>query len=197
MIIGDSPLALRTAQLLEDRFSVTMVGNNEDRCKEMLAVLNNVLIIHGDWGNIELLKEEGLERIDAFIALTDNAETNIITCITAEQMGVNKTVALVDNSAYIHVSQSIGIDTLINKQIIAANNIFKYVRKGKVEAIASMHGVTGEIIEFEIHKKNRVINVPISKLYLPPGAAKIVGVVRNQKGIIPQDDFQLKFYCYS
>ena len=192
MIIGGSSLAQLTAQILEKKFSVTMIVENEDRCKELLGILDDVLIINGDWGNIELLKEEGLERMDAFIALTDNSETNIITCITAEQSGVYKTIALVDNSAYIHISQNIGVDTLINKKLIAANNIFRYVRKGKVEAIASMHGVNAEIIEFEVHKNNRVTHVPISKLHLPKNNAKIAGVIRDEQGILPHKDFQLQ-----
>ncbi len=192
MIIGGTSLALKTAQVLENKFSITMIVEDEDRCKELLAVLNNVLVINGDWGNLELLKEEGLERMDAFIALTNNSETNIITCITAEQTGVYKTIALVDNSAYTHISQNIGVDTLINKKIIAANNIFRYVRKGKVEAIASMHGVNAEIIEFVVHKNNRVTHVAISKLHLPPKLAKIVGVIRNDRGILPGEDFQLQ-----
>ncbi len=192
MIIGGTPLAEQAAQILENKFSVTMVVENEDRCKKLLTMLNKVLVINGDWGNIELLKEEGLKQMDAFIALTNNSETNIITCITAEQMGVYKTIALVDNYAYTHISQNIGVDTLINKKLIAANNIFRYVRKGKVEAIASMHGVDAEIIEFEIHKKNRVTRVPICELHLPQNAAIIAGVIRNDIGIMPSEDFQLK-----
>ncbi len=192
MIIGGTPLALQTAQILEDKFAITMVVRKESRCMEILSKVNNALVINGNWGNIDLLKEEGLERMDALIALTDNSETNMITCITADQIGVYKTIALVDNAAYIHISQSIGVDTLINKKIIAANDIFKYIRKGKIEAIASMHGVNGEIIEFEIQAKNKVCNRPISQLHLPKNAAKIVGVVRNNEGIIPDEDFQLK-----
>ena len=192
MIIGGTSLAFQTAKLLEDDFSITMVVKEEDKCKEFVSNLDKVLVINGDWGNLDLLQEEGLEKMDAFIALTNNAETNIINCITAEQAGIYKTISLVDNSAYIHVSQNIGIDTLINKKLIAANNIFRYVRKGKVQAIASLHGVAAEIIEFEIHKNNRLTKVPISELHVPKDGAMVIGVIREDSGIIPVPDFQLQ-----
>lgn len=192
IIIGGTPLAQYSAQILENNFAVTLIIEDEERCKEMLGILDNVLVINGEPGNIELLKEEGLEQTDAFLALTENSETNIITSLTAKQSGVYKTIAAVDNSAYTHISQNIGIDTLINKKIIAANNIFRYVRKGKIEAIASMHGVNAEIIEFEIHKNNRVTQLPIRELHLPPKTAKVAGVIRNEAGIFPDEDFQLQ-----
>lgn len=192
MIIGESPLAMLAAKTLEKEFSVTMVVKNEEKCKRLLDNLEDTLLINGDWTNINLLKEEGLEHMDAFIALTSNSETNIINCITAEQAGVYKTIALVDNTAYTQISLNIGVDTLINKKIIAANNIFRHVRKGKVEAIASLHGVDAEIIEFEIHKKNRLVQVTLNDLHIPADSAKIIGIVREGIGIIPDSGFRLQ-----
>ena len=188
MIVGGSQLALETARILEDEFNLSIIIQDEERCKVFLENLNDSLVIHGDAGNIDLLKEEGLESMDAFIALTPNSEINIITSLTAEKCGVYKTIALVDNAAYTHISQNIGVDTLINKKIIAANEIFRYVRKGKVEAIASLQGVNAEIIEFEIHKKNRTVSVPLRELRLPE-SARIVGIIRDGKGTIPDSEF--------
>ena len=96
---------------------------------------------------------KGLERMDALVALTDNSETNIISCLMAENLNVYKTIALVNNVNYTHISQNIGVDTIINKKLIAANNICRFVRKGKVGVVASLHGVDGEMSEFEIDKK--------------------------------------------
>ncbi len=191
MIIGDTPMALNTAIALEGKYSVSLIAENEDNCKQFLEILHKALVINGDVSNIDLLKEEGLERMDAFLALTGNSETNIITSLTAEQLGVFKTIAHVENSAYTDISQRIGVDTLINKKLIAANNIFRYVRKGRVEAIASFHGVNAEIIEFEIHKNSKVVNKSISKLRLPPKSSIVAGIIRDGKGIIPQNGFIL------
>ncbi|HMU05520.1 MAG TPA: TrkA C-terminal domain-containing protein, partial [Saprospiraceae bacterium] len=101
-----------------------------------------------------------------------------------------KTIALVENLDYTHISQNIGVNTMINKKIIAANNIFRFVRKGKVEAIASLHGVDGEVIEYVIHKENKMTRLPLRQIKFPDQA--IIGaVIRNDETIIPTGDFVL------
>jgi len=138
-----------------------------------------------------LLEEEGLNQMDAFIALSNNSETNIIASLTAKNHGVYKTVAQVENKEYIHISQNIGVDTLINKKLIAANNIFRFIRKGKVEAITSLHGVDAEVIEYVIHKNNQTTKKPIKDLHFPK-TALIGGVIRGEEALIPDGDFQLQ-----
>lgn len=191
MIIGGTPLALRTAQEIENNYEVTVVIENEDIAKKFVESLQKSLVIHADPDDIDTLKSEGLERMDAFIALTTNSETNIIASLMAEESGVKKTIALVENVNYIHISQNIGIDTIINKKIIAANNIFRFVRKGKVEAIASLRGVDAEIIEFIVHKKNRLLRHPIKNLRLPKKSI-IAGIIRGEDNIVPNGDFQFE-----
>ena len=141
MILGGSALAKHTARALENKYNVSIVEQNKSTCKELTAELHNSLVIHGDPGNFELLKEEGIEEMDVFIALTGNSETNILTSLMADELGVYKTIALVDNTYYTKISQNIGVDTMINMKIIAANYIFRFVRKGNIEAITSLHGV--------------------------------------------------------
>lgn len=191
MIIGGTQVALKTAKQIENNYAVTVVIASEEQAKVFVESLEKSLVIHSDSGDIDALKEEGLEQMDAFIALTPNSETNIVTSLMAEEMGVYKTIALVENANYIHISQNIGIDTIINKKLIAANNIFRFVRKGKVEAIASLHGVNAEIIEYVIHKNNRLLRHPIKKLCLPKKSI-IAGVVRGDKSFVPDGDFQFQ-----
>jgi len=131
--------------------------------------------------------------MDAFIALTENSETNIITSLMAENIGVFKTIALVDNIDYTHISQNIGIDTLINKKLIAANNIFRFVRKGKIEAITSLHGVDAEVIEYLVHKNNRLTKYPIRELHFPE-KAMIGSVIRDGEAVMVSGDFQLQVH---
>ncbi len=191
MIIGDTPLAYRTAQLLENKYRVSFIVKNKERAKRFIESLSNALVSVADYGNIELLQEEGLHDMDAFIALTKNSETNIITSLMAEEGGVYKTIAAVDNTIYTHISQNIGIDTMINKKLIAANNIFRFVRKGTIKAIASLHGVDAELIEFEILRSNRITSHAIRELHLPEKSI-IAGVVRGEESFIPNGDFQLQ-----
>lgn len=184
MIIGGTEIGLKTAQLLENKYNVVIIEKNKNTCKHLAGSLSKTLVVKGDPSNIELLKEEGLEKMDAFIALTPNSETNIITSLLAEDIGVEKTIALVDNVDYTHISQNIGVDTLINKKLIAANNVFRFVRKGKIEAIASLHGVDAEVIEFVVQKDNRLTKYPIRKLHFPDEAV-VAGVIRGVDSIFP------------
>ncbi len=188
MILGGSTLALETARLLEKDYDLTVVEKDKERCKYLAAQLEHALVINGSTDNIELLLREGLEHMDAFIALTPNSETNIIASLTAKSYGVRKTIAQVENKEYIRISHDIGVDTLINKKIIAANNIFRFVRKGTVEAITGIHGVNAEVIEFVITRQNQLTRKPLKDLHFPQGAI-VGGVIRGNDCLIPDGQF--------
>ncbi len=191
MILGGTGLGYTTAKRLEKQYNVTLIEPEKSRCKALSEMLNNTLIINGEPSNIDLLVEEGLNHMDAFIALTPNSETNIISSLTAKNHGVYKTIAQVENKEYIHISQNIGVDTLINIKLIAANNIFRFVRKGQIEAITSLHGVDAEIIEFVVQRNNQLTRKPLSSLHFPKQAL-IGGVIRGEESLIPNGDFQLQ-----
>jgi len=190
MIIGSGPLARRTAKILEKEYSVSIIMKNKGECKKCHEELNNALILQGDPNNTDFLLEYGLESMDAFVALTPNSETNILSSLMAKKLGDIKTIALVDNSAYTHISQNIGVDTIINKKLLAANNIFRFVRRGKIEAIASFHGVDAEVIEFILDEESNVVGKKIAEIGLP-GNSTVAGVIRYDKGMIPTGDFVL------
>jgi trk system potassium uptake protein TrkA len=191
MIIGGNGVALETASLLEDDYNITLIESDKERCKVLAEKLNNTLVIHGDPSNTELLKEERLQDMDAFLALSLNTEANIIACLTAKNLGVRRTIAKVENKAYTHISQEIGVDTLINTKLIAANSIFRYIRKGKVECVTSLNGVDAEVIEYVVHRNSQLTRKPIKDVHFPE-TARIGGVLRNNTSYIPTDDFQLE-----
>ena len=191
MIIGGSDVAYRTAQLLESQYRVSLIEGNKASCLRLAENLNSTLIIRGDAKDVELMRSEGLESTDAFLSLNDNTETNIIASLIAKNHGVYKTIALVDSIEYTRISQSIGIDTLINKKLIAANNIFRHIRKGNIEAITGLNGVDAEVIEFVIHKNNRLTRKPIKNLRLPEKAF-VGGVIRGEDSYIPDGDFMFE-----
>lgn len=190
MIIGSGALARRTAKILEERYDVSIVMKDKKDCKKCHEVLNDALILHGDPNNTEFLIECGLKSMDAFVALTPNSETNILSSLMAGTLRDIKTIALVDNSAYTHISQNIGVDTIINKKILAANNIFRFVRGGQIEAIASFHGVDAEVIEYILHQNSKVIGKKIGDIGLPKNST-VAGVIRDNNGLIPRGDFVL------
>ena len=149
------------------------------------------MVINGDGRDVDLLEEESIEEMDAFIAVTGNSETNIISCLVAKNHGVKKTISLVENIDYIHLSQNIGVDTMINKKLIAANFIFRYIRQGEVISLTSIHGVDGEILEFIVKPGSKITQKAIRKLNFPSGAI-IGGVVRNGVGHTTMGDFQFR-----
>ncbi|MFZ1705497.1 MAG: Trk system potassium transporter TrkA [Saprospiraceae bacterium] len=193
MMLGGNEISIQVAKLLEDDYTITIVEKNEIICKRLASELSNVLIIKGDASNIELLREEGLSDMDALIALTQDSETNILSCLLADKEGVMRTIALVDNVEYIHISQHIGVDTIINKKLIAANYMFRFVRKGKIEAIASLHGVNAEVIEYIIQKENQITKNKLRELKFPENAI-IGGVIRGNQILVPSGDFALQLH---
>ena len=191
MIIGGGELGLKASQMLEEDYNVVIVESDKEQCKQLAAKLNSSLIVNGDPNNIELLKEENLVNMDAFVAITPNAETNILTSLLAEELGTPKTIALVDNVEYTRISQNIGVDTIINKKLIAANNVFRFVRKGNIEAITSLHGVDAEIIEFVLEKQNRLTRNPLKSLHFPDEAV-IAGIIRGEETLFPDGNTVLE-----
>lgn len=158
---------------------------------ELADKLPEALIINADGRNVDDLEEENLSEMDAFIAVTGNSETNIITSLVAKNHGVEKTIALVENMDYIHLSQSIGVDTLINKKLIAANFIFRYIRKGEILSLTTLHGADVEVLEFEVTPKSKIVGKYLSDLSFPKSSI-VGGVIRNEQGYLPDGNFQFK-----
>ena len=190
MILGASRIGVLTAEILEKDYNVILIEEDRNKATRIADQLKHTLVINADGTDVSVLEEENIAEMDAFIAVTGDSETNIISSLIAKSHGVKKTIAGVENIDYINLSHNIGIDTLINKKIIAANNIFTYLRKG-VSAIANFHGVDGEIIEFNVRADTKILSKPLRELKLPETVG-IAGVVRNNKGVIPFGGFQLE-----
>ncbi|WP_394975093.1 Trk system potassium transporter TrkA [uncultured Croceitalea sp.] len=191
MILGGSKVGCKTAHYLcSNKFNVKLIEKDKEKAFDVADTLPNALVINGDGRNVELLDEESLDSMDAFIAVTGNSETNIMSCLVAKSKGMKKTIALVENMDYFQLSQSIGIDTLINKKLLAANNIFRYIRRGEVLALTRLNNLNAEILEFEV-KPTSLVNGEIIKELDFPRDAIIGGVIRDGKGIIALGDFKI------
>jgi len=192
MILGGSKVGYKTARdLCNNKFNVKLIEKNKEKAFDLADDLPNALVINGDGRNVELLDEESLESMDAFIAVTGNSETNIMSCLVAKSKHIKKTIALVENMDYFQLSHSIGIDTLINKKLLAANNIFRHIRRGEVVAMMRLNNLNAEILEFMVKKDSLVTGAMIRDLNFPK-AATIGGVVRDGEGIIALGGFKIK-----
>jgi len=191
MILGGSTIGQKAAdKLCKENFNIKIIEIDKKRAFEISESIPDALVINGDGRDVELLEEENINEMDAFVAVTGNSETNIMSCLVARSKGVKKTIALVENMDYINISQTIGIDTLINKKLLAASSIFKHVRKGDVVAIANMHNVDAEVLEFEVKPNSAVTKKPIKDLRITRNAV-FSGVIRNGKVLMTFGEFQI------
>ncbi len=192
MILGGSKIASKAARdLCQKKFNIKLIETDKNKSIDLADELPDALIINGDGRNVELLEEENLNEMDAFIAVTGNSETNIMSCLVAKSKNIKKTIALVENMNYFQLSHSIGIDTLINKKLLAANNIFRYIRKGEVVALTRLNNLNAEILEFIVKPSSAVTGKIIKDINFPRSAI-IGGVIRDGKGIIALGDFKIK-----
>ena len=175
MIMGGSRIAVRTAQYVPDYMQVKIVENDINRCNRLTELLDDhIMIINGDGRDMDLLMEEGLKNTEAFVALTDNSETNILACLAAKRMGVNKTVAEVENIDYIGMAESLDIGTVINKKMIAASHIYQMM-------------LDADVAEFTVPEGAKITKHLIKDLGLPKGTT-IGGMIRNGEGILVTGD---------
>jgi trk system potassium uptake protein len=183
MILGGGKIGRRVAKLLEQSMNVKLIESDEERSYELADYLQKTLVIKGDGRDIDLLAQEGIIDVDAFISLTNDAETNIISALMAKHLGVKKTIALVDKADYIPLTQTIGLDSLINKKLIAANSISRFIRKGEVIALASLEGIDAEVLEYIAQPNSLITRKKIKDLDIPKGAI-IGGFIRNEESQI-------------
>ncbi|MGY0407472.1 MAG: Trk system potassium transporter TrkA [Polaribacter sp.] len=192
MILGGSSIGEKTARnLCQDNFQVKLIEKNREKAESLAEILTDTLVINGDGRDLELLEEENIRQTDAFIAVTGNSETNIMSCLVAKSKGVKKTIALVENMDYIDISQTIGIESLINKKLIAASNIFKHIRKGEILALANLYNIGAEVFEFEVRPNAKVTKKPIKDLKLPRDAV-FGGIIRNGKPLMSFGEMQMQ-----
>lgn len=191
MILGGSKVGINTAKQLSKKYNIKLIERDKEKCFTLADALPDTMIINGDVRDTSLLKSEGIDRMDAFIALTGNSETNIISSLVAKNLGVKKTIAAVENMDYIHLSQSIGVDTMINKKLIAANFIFRYIRRGEVLSLTSVHGVDAEILEFEVKPNSKILTEELRNLDFPKTAI-IGGVIRKDVGYTVRGNFEFE-----
>ena len=189
MILGGGRVGFKTAEFLSNSgINVKLIEFDKEKAIEMAEKLPETLVIHGDGRNVELLIEENIEKMDAFLGVTNDSETNIMSCLMAKSKDVPKIIALIENMDYFDLTKSIGVDSLVNKKMLTANTIFRYVRRGEVVDLAKLNNMDAEIVEFKVHEGSKVIGKEIKELSFPKKAT-IGGVIRDDKGIIALGNF--------
>ena len=187
MILGGSHIGRLVAKELGNDFKTKLFEADRDEAYRLSDLLNNVLVIHGDNTNIDLLIEEGLRTTDAFVAVTGNSEDNILACLLAKSEGVKHTVAEIENLNYISLAERLGINVIINKKHIAAGHIYRHTLSGSISKIKHLATTEAEALEFVAPLKSKITERPICELKFPKNAI-IGGLVRNNTGFIAKGD---------
>ncbi len=187
MILGGGRIGRKAAKLLEDKINVKLIESNSEKTMELADYLRKTLVIQGDGRDIDLLAQEAIIDMDAFVAVTADAETNIITCLMAKHLGVSKTIAQVDNVDYVPLTQTIGLDSLINKKLIAANIISRFIRRANIISAVTIPGIDAEVLEYVVKSGSSITKKPVKNLKFPKSAI-IGGYIRDDIGYIAVGD---------
>ena len=192
IIMGGGKTAVRAALTMPDYMNAKIIEIDAARCERLNQLLasNDAMVIHGDGRDLGLLNEEGIKHTQAFVALTGNAETNILACLTAKKLGVRKTVAMVENLDYVSMAEGLDIGTIINKKTVAASHIFQMMMKADVRNMRSLMMVEADVAEFVAAEGSKVTRKPVKDLGLPFGIT-IGGLVRDGKGILVNGNTQI------
>lgn len=191
MIVGGGRVGRTTARQLENKLNIKLFEVDKDKSLQLASQLEHTLVINGDARDIQLMEDEDIRGMDAFIAVTNSSETNILACLHARKFGVKRTIALVENIDYIDISQNIGIDTIINKKLSAASYIVRFTMNSEVTSIKCLSGINAEVMELVANPHAAVTKKPIKHLNLPKGAI-IGGIIRGEESYIAVGDFQIE-----
>ena len=185
MIMGGGTTAVRAVNTLPEYMNAKIIEKNERRCEQLndLITSEDALIINGDGRDMSLLTEEGIRSTQAFVALTDNAETNILACLSAKSMGVRKTVAMVENIDYVNMAENLDIGTIVNKKVIAASHIYQMMMDVNVHNVKFLTTAHADVAEFIPVQGSKVTMKPVRELNIPRGMT-IGGKVRHGEGML-------------
>lgn len=193
MILGGSRIGVQIASELESEVNIKLIEYNEEKAYRLAETLERTLIINEDGRNTELMVEEGIMGMDAFIAVTGRSETNILAAMLAKRMGVKKVIAEVENIYYIGLAESMGVDTIINKKLITASSIFRFTMNTDVQAIKCLTGCSAEVLEFIVKPNSAATRSKIKDLDFPDDAM-IGGIVRGDKAFIATGNMEINAY---
>ena len=195
MILGASQIGGMVAKMMSKQMeTIKVIDLDRQRCLELSEKTDdNVIVVHGDGRNSDLLIEENIKDYDAFVAVTGNDEANILACVVARKFGVPRTIAQVENLEYVKLAEDMGVDAVINKKLVTAGRIFKMTLSNKVRFVKYMNGTDAEVLEYIVAPGSMITKHPLRELTFPQNAI-IGGVIRGKDSFIAVGDTQIEAY---
>ncbi len=193
IIMGGGKTAIRVAKMMPPFIDTKIIEIDAVQCEELNEEIDDsrFMVIHGDGRDIGLLKQENIKNTQGFLALTGNDEVNILACLSAKKLGVRKTIAMIDNSDYLGMAESLDIGTVINKKLLAAGNIYQMMLDADVSNIGYLSSVRADVAEFIAQPGSKVTRKRVVELGLPRGCT-IGGLVRGGTGILVSGNTQIE-----
>jgi len=188
IILGGSRIGIQAALILTKLgISTKLIERDKEKCEKIAESLPHTLVINGDGTNIDLLKSEGVETTDGFVAVTGYDEDNLLVALLAKHLGAKKVIAKVDRTNYIPILEKIGVDAVVNPRMTTASAILRFIRRGKIISLTLLKEGEAEVIELIVSPHSKIINTPLKKANLPQNS--IIGaIVRKDEVIIPHGD---------
>jgi trk system potassium uptake protein len=193
MIVGGSRIGKNIALEMGEHHDVKLIEIERSKSYTLSNELHNSLVINADGRNRDMLMQEGLPKMDAFIAVSGNSETNILSCMLAKQVGVKKTIAEVENLDYINLAEEMGIDSIINKKLTTASRIFRFTMSKEVSSIKCLKGTDAEVMEFEVKPDAKVTLGKLKDIDFPKDCI-IGGVIRGKSSFIATGSTEIRSY---
>lgn len=194
MILGGGRIGEMVSKSMERQTdNIKLIEINPEKCVHLSEVLDKTLVINGDGRNSDLLMEEGIRDMEAFVAVTSSSETNILSCVIAKRMGVPKVIAEVENFEYIKLAEEMGVDSVINKKLITAGKIFRFTLSNKVRSIKVLNGTDAVVLEFIVNTNSKITTGKLKDLHFPEDAI-IGGYVRGNESFIADSESTIRPY---
>lgn len=194
MIVGGGRIAEMVAREAENTIpNIKIIEYNKKKSLHLSQILNKSLVINGDCRDADVLIEENVKDMDAFVAVTGSSEANIMSCVTAKKMGVPKVIAEVENFDYIKLAEGMGVDSVINKKLITAGRIFRFTLSNNIRSIKILNGTQAEVLEFIVTPDSKIASSKLADINFPLDAI-IGGVIRGDESFIPNDDSIINAY---
>lgn len=190
IIAGGGNIGQRLAAAIENRFQVKIIERNPEQARRLSEVLDKAIVLLGDAADEELLRDENIENVDVFCALTNDEEANILSAMLAKRLGARKVMSLINRASYVDLVQSETIDIAISPQQATIGSLLTHIRRGDVVVVHSLRRGAAEAIEAVAHgdeKSSRVVGRAVADIKLPRGTT-IGAVVRGEEVIIAHHD---------
>jgi len=190
IFFGGSKIAQKAVMSLPEGKTVKVLEADRELCEKLSEKLGSALIIHADGSDMSVLKEEGIQDADAFVAVTEHSESNIFACLAARRFGVRKTIAEIENMDYINMAEQLEVGAMLNKKTITASYIYRLLMKASVQNVQHLTSADAEIVEFVVTENSRITRDVIKNMRLPLDC-NIGALMRAGEGILVNGDTQL------